>query len=243
MMQQTFSLPINQQVDASSSYDESSLRKRKLSFPSSFDIKGKRMATKKKKKRKRETPKPNNSASAKDFDFSFNLELTDISLSSPDNDDVFDWMENILGGGNGARNGTNKDKSKKTQLTPSCDENVIDSLLTLNESDPCYGEMISLLAEDDNNDDNENVFKKIQESFICDRLPECHSASCTKSRSGVGFSKTLQRSPSFNARLARSSRIGIRAGYDQLVKANRLTARTRYMLLTCKPTFLNTNSQ
>merc|ERR1712025_791663 len=152
-------------------------------------------------------------------------------------------MENMLGNGNGGRKSTTKKQNEEDVPIPSCDDFCMDSILNLNECDQCYEDMISLLAQDDTDHDDaeENVFKKIQESFANDRLPECHSVSSKTCRMTFGSSKklTLQRSSSFNGRVARSSRIGIRTGYDKLVKANRLSAKTRYMLLTCKPTFLN----
>lgn len=166
-----------------------------------------------------------------DRDFSIDLDLPDVSDPCSDNGDIFDWIENMLGKGNGETSNAiptamlpseNEDNNiSDLSLGYNCEDVDIDSSLTLNESDPCYEDMISLLAQGDN-DDNiyENVFKKIQESFVSDRLLEHHP--------------TLKRSPSFNARIARSSRIGIRQGLDQLVKANRLTATTRQMLLSCK---------
>lgn len=235
-MQQSLSHPINKQIDSSGD-SLSEPRKRKLSIPCSLDFKEARMTTN--KRRKREISCLDDKITYRDNGFSNGVDLPDISIPSTDNDDVFEWMENLLGNGHGKRQTFTKGKIKIS--SPSCNDVSVDSLLTLNESDPCYEEMISLLAEDENNNNNEeNMFKKIQESFINDRLPEHHSFSSQKSQSSfISLKKpALKKSPSFNTRV-RSSRIGIRDGFDQLVKANRLTAKTRYMLLTCTPTFFN----
>lgn len=165
-----------------------------------------------------------------DLSFSVDLGLPEVSLPNSDNDDVFDWMENIL----------NSPAENKNKTSPSLSIEI-DSI----ESDPCYEEAISLLAEGDNDNKEENVFKEIQESFISDRLLGHDSFASTLSRPNANHSNgpTLKRSPSFNTRRGRSSRIGIREGLDKLVKANRLTARTRYMLLNCKLSLYKNTSQ
>ena len=205
MIQQTYMLPFYTPYNGAAYVnDESSrLRKRKLSFPASFNYEETQMIANKKRKKS-----------------SVDLDLPEISLPQSGNDDVFDWMENILN--------SPADKSN-TSSSLNIDINSV-------ESDPCYEEMISLLAEDDN-DNEENVFKNIYESFISDRLLEHDSFASTT------MSPTLKRSPSFNTRRARSSRIGIREGLDKLVKANRLTAKTRHMLLNCKLSLYKNNSQ
>lgn len=190
-----------------------------------------------------------------DRDFSVGLDLPDNSVSCSDNVDVFDWMENMLSTGNSKISSAipatifpTENKNMKTStdsnLGYSCEEINIDTFLTLNESDSCYEEMISLLAEGDNDDNKEeNMFKTIQESFVSDRFLEHHSFSSASSRPSADISPALKRSPSFNSRRPRSSRIGIREGLDQLVKANRLTAETRHMLLSCKLSLSKNTSQ
>lgn len=256
-MQHTLSLPINKPCGGAACFNDSSrLGKRKLSFPTSFDYK----ETITNKKRKKGLCLLEDEVTGMDRDFSIDLNLPDVSVSFSDNNndnnnDIFDWIENVLGKGKDETFNAIpstvlpteiKDENHNTDLRPGrASENIdIDSFLNLNESDPCYEEMISLLALGDNDDNNEeNVFKKIQESFVSDRLLEHHSFPLTTSRVSTSKISTLKRSPSFNTRRARSSRIGIRKGYDELVKANRLTAKTRHMLLNCKPSLYKNNSQ
>lgn len=235
MMHQTLSFPVNKLCDADSYVNESTrIRKRKLSFPAPSDLKETRMMTNKKRKKGMRLLKEK--ITSADREFSIDLDLPDISDPCCDDGDLFDWIENMLGKGNGETSNAipttmlqteNKDKN----ISDSSQETDIDSFLTLNESDPCYEDMISLLAEGDNDDNNdENVFKKIQESFVSDCFVE--------------HQPMLKRSLSFNTRVARSSRIGIREGLDQLVKANRQTATTRQMLLNCQlPPSYKKNSQ
>merc|ERR1719181_759026 len=241
MIQQSYSFPFSTPYDGEAYFDSSRVRKRKLAFSASVDYKETKTITKKRKKEMR--PVEENIADM-DRDFSIDLDFPDDSLPSSNNDDIFDWMENMLVKGNGETSDVfstvspAENKIKIFNTGDNCDDIDIDSFLTMNESDPCYEDMISLLAQDENNVENEeNVFKKIQESFISDRLLEHDSVSSTLPKPVVDFSKgpILKRSTSFNTRRARSSRIGIREGLQQLVKANRLTARTRYMLLNCKP--------
>jgi hypothetical protein len=235
MMQQTLSFPVNKLCNADSYINESSrIRKRKLSFPAPVGFKETRMMTNKKRKKGMRLLKKKNTSTNRDF--SIDLDLPDISNPCSEDGDIFDWIENMLGKGNGETSNAipttmlqteNKDKN----ISGSSQEADIDSFLTLNESDPCYEDMIALLAEGDNDDNNdENVFKKIQESFVSDRFLE--------------HQPKLKRSLSFNTRVARSSRIVIREGLDQLVKANRQTATTRQMLLNCQlPSSCKKNSQ
>mmetsp|Transcript_2464 Transcript_2464/g.5917 ORF Transcript_2464/g.5917 Transcript_2464/m.5917 type:complete len:222 (-) Transcript_2464:112-777(-) len=220
MQHQTFSMPNNMPSNGAACANNSSrLRKRKLSFPASFDNDDKMIAQKKSKQAEHlfeDIP-------IFDSDFSMHLDLPEVPQA--DKEDVFDWMENILG-----------DKVIETSST----ESDIDPSLTSTESDPCYKEMISLLAEDENDGNGEeNVFKTIQESFISDRLIG-HNFLPT-----ADYSKksTLKRSPSFNTRLGRSSRIGIRQGLTKLAKANSRSAKTRRMLLDCKFSLHLNNSQ
>jgi len=255
MMQHTLTSPINKPVhDGATCYINDSSRKRKLSFPATFNcIESSRMITN--KKRKKVLRSFEDKLTGMDHDFSIDLDLPDNSVSCSNNDDVFDWMENMLSTGNSKTSSAipatmfpteNKNMKTSTDSNPgySCEEINIDSFLTLNESDSCYEEMISLLAEGDNDDNNEeNVFKAIQESFVSDRFLEHHSFSSASSRPSADTSLALKRSPSFNSRRPRSSRIGIRQGLDQLVKANRLTAKTRHMLLSCKLSLSKNTSQ
>ncbi len=223
MMQHPFSVPANTLCTGPSSANTSSrLRKRKLSFPASFDNDEK---ISKQKKRKQVDTFFDDIPSF-DSNFSFSLDLPEASIPPSEKEDVFDWMENILG-----------DKKIGTSPTSS---NEVDSFLTSNESDPCYNEILSLLAEDEKDTKTEeNVFKAIQESFVSDRLIG-HNFLPTPD-----YSKkpALRRSSSFSTRLARSSRIGIRQGLAKLAKANSRSAKTRRMLLNCKLSLQMNTSQ
>jgi len=245
-MHQTYSIPINinKTHDSIVSISDSSrLRKRKLSFPASFDYSESKKIM---KKRKKEVVIFDDNFSTMDRDFSIDLNLPEVSTPNTGNEDVFEWMENMLGkrdDESSTSTPTTDEMSANSTIGNTSNENEIDSFLTLNESDPCYEEMISLLAEGESVDNNEdNLFKQIHQSFIYDHLSEQHSCPSTPSRPSGSYSKTLKRSSSFSRR-PRSSRISIRQGIDQLVKANRLTAKTRFMLLNCKPSFNKNNSQ
>lgn len=195
-------------------------RKRKLTPPTSFENDERTVFANKKRKK---TENYFDDIVIMDNDFSLDL---DLPLS--EDNDIFDWMDNILGKEADELppiQGNEKNSSESTD---------IHSFLSQNGSDSCYDEMISLLAEgDENNSSNgeENVFKKIQESFIADQLLGDHSKTFK-----------LKRSPSFT-RLGRSSRLGIRQGLAKLAKANSQSAKTRRMLLSCRLSFSKKSSQ
>jgi len=246
MMQQTFSLPINKPCHGAISLNDSSrLGKRKLPFPSSLDVSESRMMTN--KKRKKGMRFADNNVAAMNSKFSIDLDIPTISDSSSNNEDIFEWMDNLLGKGNDETPtmlpsfdeieniGTTSNIGHKS------DDNEFGPFLTMGESDSCYDEMLSLLAQDDNKQE-ENVFKKIKESFVSDRLLDHHPFT---SRTSVDFAKSpaLKRSPSFNTHRSRSSRIGMREALDQFYMANRLTSKTRQMLLNCKLSFYKNNIQ
>ena len=241
MIQATSTMLVNTPYDgATCSKNSSRLRKRKLSSPASFDKDERKMLTNKKRKK---TEDFFDDIIVMDCDFSIDLDLPEDPVKHSSDDDVFDWMQNILSNSDAETSVTQGiDKNNKGYS----DSNGIDSFLTFNESDPCYEEMISLLAEGDKDgNDEENVFKKIQESFISDRLLGQHFFSSASSLRNADHSKsqTIERSPSLNTRRNRSSRIGIRQGFAKLVKANSRSARTRHMLLNCKLSFCKNTSQ
>jgi len=247
-MQETFSLPINKPCDGALHLNDSArLGKRKLPFPSSLHVNESRMMTN--KKRKKGMRFADNNVAATDSNFSIDLDIPTISDSSSDNEDIFKWMDSLLGKGN----------DETPTMLPSFDEienigttsNVghksddieFGPFLRMGEYDSCYDEMLSLLAQHD--DQEENVFKKIKESFVSDRLLDHHPFTSTSSRTSDDFAKSpaLKRSPSFNNHRSRSSRIGMREALDQFYMANRLTSKTRQMLLNCKLSFYKNNTQ
>lgn len=219
------SMFLNTQYDGAAGSNTSSRhRKRKLTSPS-FEKDERTVLAKKKRKK---VDNYFDDILIMDNDFSIDLDLPEVSVPHSDDNDIFEWMEDILG-----------NESDELSLTEdndknSCESIDVDSFLSLNESDSCYEEMISLLAEGDEDGSNgeENVFKKIQESFIADQLLGDHSKSFT-----------LKRSPSFGTRLGRTSRIGIRQGLTKLAKANSRSAKTRRMLLNCRLSFSTKISQ
>mmetsp|Transcript_28717 Transcript_28717/g.61629 ORF Transcript_28717/g.61629 Transcript_28717/m.61629 type:complete len:241 (-) Transcript_28717:138-860(-) len=185
---------------------------------------------------------------------------TKDNITGSDQVDIFEWMDNILRKGIDETHFTippitsssaNEDEIIAIDSNPEHreenvtidsspeyqnEDTVIDSLLSLNESDTCYEEMISLLAQDDKNDnDKENdVFKEIHESFVADRLLQHNPLSSKQKKKSTVV---------VNSRRARSSRIGLREGLDQLVKANKQSEQTRRWLLKYKPTWCGDNNQ
>ena len=217
---------LNTQYDGAAGSNTSSRhRKRKLTSPSSFENDERTVLAKKKRKK---VENYFDDILIMDNDFSIDLDLPEVSVPHSDENDIFEWMEDILG------NETDELSLTEGNDKSSCESIDVDSFLSLNESDSCYEEMISLLAEggEDVSNGEENVFKKIQESFIADQLLGDHSKSFT-----------LKRSPSFGTRLGRTSRIGIREGLTKLAKANSRSAKTRRMLLNCRLSFAKKSSQ
>lgn len=112
----------------------------------------------------------------------------------------------------------------------------LDLFLSTDECDPCYEEMISLLAEDETKDDISD-FNEVQASSLSDQLLQNCSVFTNPFRSIERVSKsTNNKNPvtPFVSSHSRSARIGIREGLEKLVNANRLSAKTRQMLLSCK---------
>jgi len=172
---------------------------------------------------------------------SITLDIHQDSTTPIDNDGIFEWMDNMLdkqGNDNQISSVENETKnfvddsslesSIENSSLESSSEEDFDLDAFLGGSDPCYDDMLSLLAEDNNdcNDGQEdNIFRQIQESFALDRFPTIDNSSLTTT--------SLSRSTSINSvtRKARKPCTDLRKALGQLMTANRLTARTRDMLL------------
>mmetsp|Transcript_2305 Transcript_2305/g.4947 ORF Transcript_2305/g.4947 Transcript_2305/m.4947 type:complete len:261 (-) Transcript_2305:1435-2217(-) len=170
--------------------------------------------------------------------------FADESVSSSDHDDIFEWMDNIFNGTTSevsveipdVSSSMTKYKERADSKSNSLSEDMVtDSFLTMNESDPCYEEMISLLAEDEKCDDDSDIFKKIKESFVFDRLlrnisvPMEQPSRSTKNSSNADTSKIPS---SLSSCRTRSSRIGIRERLEHLMNASRQSAKTRDILMS-----------
>lgn len=256
MIQQTITLSsfTNPSNDATCSNDLLRISKRKFSFLASYD--DETIKSTNNKRRKKSLCLAGNDATTMDIDCSIfqRTNLHGASFSSSDQDDIFDWMDNILNGSNNetsiaipqTTSSTNKnDNSDVSDPDYICDD-MDNWFLNITGSDPSYEEMISLLAKDDNNDNDEgNLFKRIKESFISDKFLQNNLISSKLFRSEVTSSKSSTYkayTPSLTRR-GRSSRIGIREGMAQLDRASRLTAKTRNMLLNCKINLIKNKNQ
>lgn len=251
MIQETNLLSPTQSLLDSDTFgtDSSLILKRKVSFSDSDrDID---YNTKRKKKKVSWIDEVDETDFSHDAIGSSSLHDSDISeafVSSSENDHVFDWIGTILNDGTGE---ASIDSTTPSTTTKHSERNVLEEsttdmepLHTTDESDPVCDEMIALLAQDDADASSDNIFKLIRESFIDDRLlqhlPISTSHDFTSTVNDTEKSITLWTS---NSQRIRFSRIEVREGLEQLVSANRQSAKTRKMLLNCIPKFSKSQSQ
>lgn len=250
MIQQSTSASITQLLlDRATLFNDSSRNvKRKFPFSESNDNYESSMITGAVKRRKLDILLIEDNVTSLDIKSSIlqGVLFAEESDSSSDQDDIFEWMDNIFNGTTSgvsveipdvASSMTKDNESADSKSNSFSEDIVIDSFLSMKASDPCYEEMISLLAEDEKYaDDDSEIFKKIKESFVFDRLLQNTSVHMeqpprsTKNSSNPDTSKIL---PSLTSRRTRSSRIGIRERLEHLMNASRQSAKTRDMLISC----------
>lgn len=248
MTEQTTTLSLSQsRISSTILADISNMAKRKMSHSTSYS---EAIAT---SKRKIDLVSPVKSIEISSTNLE-NRNFPDTSLT--DQEDIFEWMEKTLG----------NDKNENSILSAATpmssitkplmnidsdccnhsDDTDLGLFLSIDEYDSCYQEMISLLAEDETKDDS-NAFKEVEASFLSDQLLQNCTVPTKPFRSSERISKSSTNKNSFDqlfvSRRSRSSRIGIREGLEKLVNANRLSATSRQMLLSCKLSLPRKKSQ
>lgn len=218
--------------------DSSRIGKRRLSFVGSCDDSEAMIIT---KQRKLDALSIDDTFEALDIESSHSkvVSFPHESMPTSEQEEIFEWMESVINGAV-SENATGMPEAASSSTTTQMENNVsefnssgkdteFDSFLVMNKSDPCYEEMISLLADDGkivvddhNKEENDNIFKNLRESFASDRLPK-----------DISLRTEQLASTKKNSKATRSSRISIREGLEQLVNASRLSAKTRTMLLAC----------
>ena len=262
MIQQAITLSITKPYNDDVYSNNTLLRisKRKFSFPALYDNDNETIIITNKRRKKCLSLIEDDDIISMGIDCSI-LRGADASLSSSGQDDIFDWMNTLLNGG------TNNDEASiaipetTSSTTTTTNENSthdsedpghlddddvnLSSFLTtmnMNESDRAsYDEMILLLAKDDNdNDEDTNIFKRIQESFISDRLvlQNNNVFSSKPFQPDVASSKTSKNSVHKSSSFTRRAR-----GLEQLVNATRLSSTSRKMLLNCKLDLIKNKNQ